>query len=265
MAVTKVELSAILPQRRRTEATEEQIKALSDSILEHGLNHPVVISDGVVVDGLARIEAVRKAGFDAIEAVVSTTFQVALHEVGKAREGKMSIGRFIDLCKDASAMLEAHSFQARHNAGRIRQGLMVSGKRKSVPLLFVEASGLAVGKVTILRKALKLTGSDERVVGLLEKTIAGKLTVYGLLHAMERMDAPPPELPPADEVRGTTDRALRVIATAIAQMERYKGAHSLTIDERRKLRNEISKLRIRMVTLRRDIGISIRREGFESE
>lgn len=57
---------------------DDNVEVLAKSILDQGLKFPVLIrEDGVLVDGLRRLEASRLAGFTTVQVVIAKTFEDA--------------------------------------------------------------------------------------------------------------------------------------------------------------------------------------------
>jgi hypothetical protein len=248
-----LKLADLLPQERTTEATPEEIQKLADDILINGLKHAIVIFDGQVVDGLARIEAFKILGREEIPAMVSDKFEVLAPSIAKARTQVMSEGDAVTRLLILNPAIDRLVSYRRITSGGIKKSGVTLGL--SIRELVTMATGLTLGKAEIARRLVR-RASDPEVLKKIEQIKAGQTTLYGYLRWQQEGEGN--ELEPvatADEVRLVMNKGLRALATTVETLSKFGPASQLTLTERQKIMDSLSK----SLRAGRKLGATIRK------
>lgn len=256
-----LKLADLLPQGRATTASPEQIKELAQDIQDNGLKHPIIVSDGQVLDGLARIEAYKSIGLDAIPVIVSDRFDELALAIEKGRDGPMETPRAVALIGQMQPLRLKFVSDRRRETGSTKRPAKGPAEGVQVRDLFVRATGMTPGRVELAQRLQTRAATDTGSVKKLEEVLAGRLTLYGYKRWLDRnLEEPALEAAPADEVRTVMERGLRTLAMTIETMAKFDTAEQLTLAERQKIMDVLS---LRKAALRK-LGNRIR-EGMNHE
>lgn len=174
------------PFGRRTFLTEEDIEKLATDILNGAMRFPIlVMEDRIqpgtfhVIDGLARIEAVKKMGHVTIEAVVTDSLTEASKLLQKVnRDITLNPLRICELCRDLGPLLElnAQRNQIEFNRGVRRQA---GAGHVTGSVLMAQAVGLGMTTMKRMKTIYNWTVSiGPEGESLLEAMRTGELTYH---------------------------------------------------------------------------------------
>ena len=263
--LTELAIADIVPQGRQVYLSEDELNVLAKSIQGEGLRHPIVVSDGVVFDGLKRIEAYKHLGLPKIQAMVSENFEEICNALEEGREKKeLDIGRQVDLMEVLEPLRLARVTEGKRKAGRARAGTFKGSVKVTVapiPELLVRATGSSRARNEILSTAIKLAKIDPEVRGALAEVAAGKMGVYSFQKwnlSRQREDLIP--VASAEEVRIVMERGLRTLATTVETMSKFGPATVLTLMERDQIAARVNYLARNLQALTRLIRKEIANE-----
>jgi len=255
-----LKLADLLPQGRATTASPEQITDLALDIQVHGLKHPIIIYDGQVLDGLARIEAVKSLGAEQILAIVPDRFDELCIALSKSRGKPMESPRVVALMEHLSDLRHEFVIERRKETGSTKKAAKGPAEGIQVRDLYVAATGVPAGRVELAQRLVARAAIDPGSAKKLQEVKAGEVTLYGYKRWLEKgIEEPAPEAP-ADEVRAVMERGLRTLAMTIETMGKFGSASQLTLPERQKIMDVLGTRR----TALRNLGKKIR-EGMNQE
>ena len=245
--LTELAIADILPQGRQVHPTKDEVKVLAKSIQGEGLRHPIVVSGGVVIDGLKRIEAYKYLDLPKIQALVSENYEEICLELEKAREGEsLDVGRQIDLMEVIEPLRMERVTEGKRKAGRARAGTFrgsVKVTTTPIPELLMKATGATRARNEILSTAIRVAKIDPEAREMLAEVAAGKMGVYAFQKwnlGRQREDLIP--IVSAEEVRIVMERGLRTLATTVETMSKFGPATVLTLGEREQIAARINYL-----------------------
>jgi len=268
VAQTELVIGDLPPQRREVQATEGEIVELAARIKAVGLKHPITVIDGVIADGLLRVEAYKHLKLKTIPAVVSDDFVELCLALEASREPTETLptGRVLEIME----LLEPARARFHHRRRRIRgvTKKKVEGDTAGIPIrkLLGRAVGLSESRVELLKRARQMAEVDDAAKVKLEELRAGTESMYGWNKWVQRRTLA--ELAPvasADEVRTVMERGLRTIGTALEAMSKFGTATVLTRAEREQVLKELITMRTRLLRLHREIRGGLKDEVEEGK
>lgn len=272
MPRVELKIDDLIAQPREHDASEDEIATLAKDIKAVGLQHPIVVSDGVVVDGLKRIAALIKLKQEVIPAIVSTDLPELAEALEAQRVRTPSTTRLIQLTEALAPAKAAYVKARRAFAGKKRgkSGAFPKGTEPTTRMLVSRATGVPGGKIEVLTTLMRLAELDPVMRSKLAELRRGKGSIYGLQTWMSIRSRGELTLVPtasADEVRAIMERGLRSIATTIEAMSKFGDASVLTQSERKQLLDSIGGQRTSMLALAKRIrqGLIAEEEQQEEE
>ena len=255
-----LKLADLLPQGRATTASPEQITDLALDIQVHGLKHPIIIYDGQVLDGLARIEAVKSLGAEEIAAITPDRFDELCIALAKGGNGPMESQRVVALMEHLSDLRHEFVVERRRETGSTKKAAKGPAEGIQVRDLYVAATHVPPGRVELAQRLVSRAATDPGSAKKLQEVKAGTVTLYGYKRWLEKgVEEPAPEAP-ADEVRAVMERGLRTLAMTIETMAKFGAAPQLTLAERQKIMDVLGARKVAL----RNLGKKIR-EGMNQE
>jgi len=249
-----LKLADLLPQGRATTASPEQIKDLALDIQVHGLKHPIIVYDGQVLDGLARIEAFKSLGMEQIAAIVSNRFDELCLALAKSRSKPMDYPRAVALIELLSGPRHEFVSERRKETGSTKKPAKGPAEGMQVRDLYVAATGMPPGRTELAQRLIARAATDPGSAKKLEEVKAGTVTLYGWKRWLDRgIEEPVPEAP-TDEVRAVMERGLRTLAMTIETMAKFGPASQLTLAERQKIMDVLGARKVAL----RNLGKKIR-------
>jgi hypothetical protein len=221
------------PQGRTVTNSKDEIQKLAEDIKERGLEHPIVVCDGKVLDGLKRIEAFKVLGRTEIPALVSTHFAEICLEMAAARTEEMSVNRALELIEDLHKPKETFLKARKAASGRGKGGLKGPGQGISLRKLMANATGFSEGRLEIALGLVARAQTDPATFNKLVEIRNGTETLYGYQRwRITRPNTLQTAVAPAEEVRLVMERGLRTLATTIEALGKFGSASVLTLSER---------------------------------
>lgn len=265
MIETVIQMGDLLPQSRAAVVRAGEIEALAKDIKAHGLTHKVLVYDGVVLDGLKRIEALRHLKIDYIPVIVPNTLAEAAEALKDQRiledSDDNNTVRAMDLLPALERLRVAWVKYRRTAAGQARWNKEMGGKGISTRQLLSIALGISPGRVEILQNSLTRATEDSSVRDLLEAVRRGSMSLYGIQtikHRRKREALYP--IVSADEVRSVWERGLRTLGTAIEAIGKFRSVDVVTLAERRDMVKHLDAQRVNISKIMKKINTSIREE-----
>lgn len=270
MPRVELKISDLVPQPREHGASEDEIQTLAKDIKAIGLQHPIVVSDGIVVDGLKRIAALRKLKEHTIPAVVSTELPELAEALEAQRIHRPDNARLLHLAMALETAKVAYVKQRRTFAGQARGqgGAFPKGAQPTTRDLMTRATGATYGRMEVLSTLTRLAELDPTVKEKLKDLLKGKQTIYGLqtwVHQRTRGELKLIPTATAAEVRAIMERGFRSIATTIEAMGKFGDMSVLTQSERKQLLDSIGAQRSSMLALARAIRRGLVEEEEQEE
>jgi len=268
VADRNLDISGMSPQNRPMTASPDEIKALAKDIHDRGLQHPIVVlTNGVVVDGLKRIEAFKHLKVAQIPAVVTDDLPEMEPVVVAARENEpLPVNRTLEMLDDLVEVRAQLNQQRKVESGRrrhIKKGVKFE-PRPTIRAMLVNMTGMSQGRMEIATHIVKRYSVDPEVALKLQQIKDGKETLNGYqawyLRRNEEFQRP---VYPVDEVRTVMERGTRTLATTIEAMGKFGTANVLTLSERTQLVDVIRARASSLFSLARMIrnGITQEREA----
>ncbi len=238
-----LKLADILPQGRATTATPEQIKELAQDIADKGLKHPIIIFDGQVLDGLARIEAYKSLGLAEIPVMVSDRFDELTLALAKSRTSRLDTSRAVSLIGTLRHPMAQFVSDRRTETGSTKKPATGPAQGISLRELIQNATGLSQGRCELAIRLVRRAAIDPESAKRLQEVLSGQMTLYGYKRWFDRLeDEPLVEFEATvDEVRMVMDRGLRVLSTTVETISKFGAAEQLTLGERQKVMDSLTK------------------------
>ena len=236
--VDEVEISSIVPNphQPRSQIREETLLDLVESIREHGVLQPLLVSNGEthgsyqLIAGERRLRAARLAGLEKVPVVVK---EAASHEMLEIALVENIQRQDLNALEEAQAYRRlADEFSMTQEAIAQRVGRSRTAVSNSMRLLGLSEEikqSLAAGAITE-GHARALLGVEDRDARrrAWRQVIDLALSVRGTEELVRRLSAPPPALSP-----GETERVLRVDPDTARLAERVRTALGTKVDLRR--------------------------------
>jgi ParB-like chromosome segregation protein Spo0J len=267
VAETELVIGDLPPQHREVQATEEDIKELAASIGAIGLKHPITVNtDGVVIDGLRRIQAFTLLKRKTIPAFVSDNYAELCQNIAAGRPpGRvMPLDRVLEIIESLDDARAMFARRRRTAHGSEKKHLPAAG----VPIrrLMSQAVGLSESRVELLNRARRAAEYDAATKAKVEDLRSGRESMYGF-QRWEQRRALAQTLPvtSADEVRTVMERGLRTIGTALEAMSKFGPASVLTRAEREQVLSDLIEVRTKVLRLHREVRGGLKDEVEEGK
>jgi hypothetical protein len=261
---TELVISDLLPQARRARIEPGEIAALAKSIKAEGLRFPIIVHDGVVLNGLKRIEAYKILKRDKIPTRIPASILEVAPELEAQREGSdglSTIGRTVELAEALQPLQAAWIRDRRIRAGQARSRGIVNETNPGMRVMLAQALGMSEGRVEILKSALQKEDVDPDLRAHMDLVRKGLATLYSLqswLYNRKRMRLLP--LVSAEEAREVSERALRSMGAAVEAINKFGSMDMLTRSEREQVAIALRDHRAAIGRLASKINTSIREE-----
>lgn len=255
----------MVPQGRPVDADETELRTLADDIHKHGLKHPILVMDGIVVDGLKRVEAFKLLGRARIQAMVTTNFGEATAYLQKVRgTSKFGTRRQIEIAE------QLEPFRARFHKRRFNADVVEDDAKKSwanIPsrTLLARALGRSESSTEALLFLLKNVQIPEvgRRLALIKK---GEDTIHGLRQWVAKShpyqdfaDASVPEITTA------MNRGFQDLNTTLDAMSKYGAMSALSRRQRAQVLSEVDKVRRQLYRLAKEVRTGLQLEAKEGK
>src|SRR5262245_53066184 len=156
-------------QARHVHASKEEIRDLANNIKAHGLTHSIIIADGVVIDGLKRLEAYKALKRDTIPAFVSDNFVELADRLDAAQAGGVTnMPRVIELAQALSVYKDRYTRMRKQYAGAKKHARTYPGYGLTVRQHLSRALGVSEGRVEILMHSIRVAKADPEIKEKLE-------------------------------------------------------------------------------------------------
>lgn len=228
------------PQQPRNEIEEDSLHELADSIREHGILQPLIVSPGVNADeyiliaGERRLRASRLAGLEVVPVVIRTTTEQERLELALIENVQRA-----DLSSLETAVAYrrlADEFNMTHDEIAARVGksrVTVTNSLRLLKLPEAVLQALASGKITEGHgRALLGLSSPQAQISALGIILRNGLNVRQTEELVRKMNGEKPPRPPqketAPEVRALEERLRESLGTRVTMRHGKKGG-TLTI------------------------------------
>lgn len=254
---TELVISDLPSQARQVRASKEEIAQLADNIKKVGLQHPIIVTEGIVVEGLKRVAAFKLLKIPTIPAFVSTDYVELCERLTLQRpERDTDLPRAIELVKDL--------WPSRVEHGRSLRSVRRKGRNENYVTpraMMGKAIGVGDNRAETLTQAVKYAQIEPEVALKLELMSNGKMSAGEFSRWFLRRPSPSlTGVASTEEVRMVMERGLRTIATAIEAMSKFGDASALTQAERQLIVQNISVQRLKFLQIGREI-----KRGLEME
>lgn len=256
----------MLPQDRPVTATEKELRALADDIHANGLKHQILVMDGIVVDGLRRIEAFKLLGRARIPALVTLNYGEATFHLAKVREGeKIEPPRSIEIVEALEPYrqqyhkLRYYPKQAAENAAK---------PWGSIPTrrLLARALGTAESYSEAMLLIIRSASENSEVARRLALVRKGQDTIHGVYKLYRRIATTGGhESAPASEIRTTVTRGFQTLDTTLNAMVKYGTMLALPREERVELTRKAEHARRQLYQLAKGIKDGLMMEAKEGQ
>lgn len=264
MATIELVIDDLPEQKRQLVATEQEILALAKDIKQHGLQHPIAVYDGVVVDGLKRIAALVHLRHRTVPALTSDDFVELCDHIKLSRpEGTppATISRTLDMIADLWPTRELFTRRQKIAAGKQRHmGRFTQTKaseRRTPRSILGGALGWGDNRTEIITLAYRTSLTDPVAREKLEEVRAGLMSIYGWQAWNTNRSVVLVPTAPAEEVRTVMERGLRAINNALDAMGKFGSVDVLTISERETITKELNQQRVKILQLSKSIRAGI--------
>lgn len=256
----------LIPQGRPVGATTKELRALADDIHTNGLKHPILVMDGIVVDGLKRIAAFKLLGRARIPALVTTNFGEACFHLEKTREGQqLLVLRVIELV-EAMEPFRQRYHKLRYSPKLHEENLAKPWGGLVSRTLVARAVGMSDSYAEALMQLLKVARSDPEIARRIALIKRGEDTVHGAYQAKRRRhnnhiitNAKPAE------IRTTTTNGLQTMETTIAAMAKFGSMLTLPREERITLISAINEVKRELYMVAKGIREGLNMEAKEGQ
>lgn len=249
------------PQDRKVDADKKQLRELADDIHTNGLKHSIVVLDGVVIDGLKRIEAFKLLGRARIPALVTNNFGEAALYLEKVREGAQ-----VGPPRNVEIVEQLEPFRQRYHKLRYSERLWSLNLAKpwgpfTSRTLMAKAIGNSESYTETLLMILKHAPTNEDLARRLALIRRGEDTVHGTYWAFRRqVVAQVHSSAKPEEVKTVMSRGFQTMETTLEAMAKYGAMFSLSREEREDFVQQYQEIRRRIYTATKEI-----KEGLQTE
>lgn len=255
----------MLPQGRPVTAIKGELRKLADDIHNEGLKYPILVMDGIVIDGLRRIEAFKLLGRARIPALITTNFGEAALYLEKVRQdaGGFSTRRHVEIVE------QLEPFRQRFHKRRFNRETDDADKPwndgSSTRALLARALGRSESSTEALLFLTKNSNIPEveRRLALIKR---GEDTIHGLRQWIARAH-PNSEYANASapEVTAAMERGFQDLATTLSAMSKYGAMTALSRSHRARLLEEVGKIRRQLYSLAKEIKTGLQLEAKEGK
>jgi ParB family chromosome partitioning protein len=221
------------PQQPRTHFDPEQLQELSDSIREHGLLQPVLVSQQVdgtfqLITGERRWRAVQLAGLATISALVKETTPRSSLELALVENIQRSDLNPLEEALAFRALLDEHGLTQEQLAQRIgKSRVTVTNTLRLLHLPDEVRDALLNAQITEghARAILMVTEEPARV-RLLRRVVDGHLSVRdteALAREMNAAESASPEAPPDPDLERMEDMFRQALGTRVRLFKSRNG------------------------------------------
>ena len=240
------------PYQPRAEISAESLKGLVDSIKEHGVVEPVVVRPVAggryqLVAGQRRLEAARRAGLEAIPAVVQDLTDEQVLVLSLVENLQREDLNPVDEARAFQLLASQFGFTHDGIARAVGRGRSyVSNSLRLLGLGKAAVSAIAEGRITRGQGVALLSVTAEERAKALAQALAGNLTVREIEQLARRTRAKPPgnaaEAAEDPYIRGIVDRLEEILGARVRVKPRGKGGEIVIAYSSRADLNRILKI-----------------------
>lgn len=254
------------PQDRPVAATKRDLRDLADDINANGLNFPILVMDGIVIDGLKRIEAYKLLGRARIPALVTNNFGEAAFFIASVRgDGVLEPPRNVEVAE------QLEPFRQQYHKIRYYPKLAKENKSKpwgklSSRQLLAHALGTAESYAEALILMVGVAKTDPEIARRVALIKKGQDTIHGVYSLYRRRKGQYEFVnTPAAEIRSTLERGFQTMETTLAAMSKYGSMLTLSRDERAAIVQQIDSIRRQVFHLAKGIKEGLLMEAKEGQ
>lgn len=254
----------MIPQGRPVHADKGELRKLADSIHTDGLQHPILVMDGIVIDGLKRVEAFKLLGRARIPAKITTHFGEATeHLEGVRNGGKFGTTRQVEIVE------QLEPFRQRFHKRRYNSDVMDEEDKRWNDISSRTMLSRAIGRSESSTEALLYLINHIQIPEVARRLVLikrGEDTIHGLRQWIAKSHPRQSYAnAAAPEITAATDRGFQDLTTTLEAMSKYGAMTALSRAHRAKILGEVEKVRRQLYYMAKEIRTGLQLEAKEGK